>query len=374
MSRARHAARLQAARRLPVGVQVDAGTGQHSGGARTRGLSWRSSAAPCRPREDSGPRGADPQQPAGALAACGRRGDSRRVARRGGRHRGRLGYIVAKDTAGRRFLLDRQRPGRSDALDVWRRSTQDWRDVRARPGWKGFALQLFQQRAHGRSHCQRDNAGHADRFSRHRAAVVVGRIVHRRAWPQTWSRRRQTGERQARGVRAARHPGQQPEGQRQTHLARLATDQRPEAARLHRPARRRRARRADRYELRRPRRVSGENARGHRVRVRLAPSDRGGSAAPGRRGGSGARRTCGERHAGALARSFDGRRARTHDAARKTEGLAAIDGAPRSALVDAWHAERRVMGADAGAIRRRHLRQLAGDVRRTVPGCAARAH
>ncbi len=55
---ARHAARLQAARRLPVGVQVDAGAGQHSGGARTRRLSWRSSAAPCRPREDSGPRGA----------------------------------------------------------------------------------------------------------------------------------------------------------------------------------------------------------------------------------------------------------------------------------------------------------------------------
>ena len=44
--------------------------------------------------------------------------------------------------------------------------------------------------------------------------------------------RRGRGRRAAGGVRAARHPRQQPEGRQRSHLARLAPRQRPRAARL----------------------------------------------------------------------------------------------------------------------------------------------
>ena len=50
--------------------------------------------------------------------------DPRRPARRRRRHRGRLGRLVAEDAAGRRVLLDRQRPRRADALDVRRRAAR----------------------------------------------------------------------------------------------------------------------------------------------------------------------------------------------------------------------------------------------------------
>ena len=44
-----------------------------------------------------------------------------RSARRRGRHEGRFGHLVAQDASVRRVLLDRQRPRRADAVDVWRR-------------------------------------------------------------------------------------------------------------------------------------------------------------------------------------------------------------------------------------------------------------
>ena len=143
-----------------------------------------------------------------------------------------------------------------------------------------------------------------------RPIVVVGRVCDGCAWPRRWCTRRSTG-----GVCAARHSWQQPEGRWQARLARLASDQRPEApGLLAGKGRWRRARWAGRIELRRHRRISGADARGDRVRVRLAQTDRGRSASTGGRSGSGARRAHREWPAGTTARAFDGRRARTHDA------------------------------------------------------------
>ena len=81
-----------------------------------------------------------------------------------------------------------------------------------------------------------------------------------------------------------------------------------------------------------------------------------------------------ERAAGAPARPFDGRPARAHDAARVSRDVwTAHDGARRRAPADARHAQRRLVGADAGAVGRRHLRQRAGRVRRAVSTTRRRA-
>ena len=114
--------------------------------------------------------------------------------------------------------------------------------------------------------------------------------------------------------------------------------------------------------LRRPRRFPGRDARGDRVRLRLAPADRGRGAAPRRSGrrrrSTRARRERSSRCA-SLAHSMGGL-ARAHDAARAPRRLGADDGAPGRAPADAGHAERRLVGADAGAVGRRHVRQYAG--------------
>ena len=69
--------------------------------------------------------------------------------------RRRLDRLVGQDAALRRLLLDRQRPGRADPLDVRRRPTSEGgrrqrRALPARQGRQGLALQLLQQRAHRR--------------------------------------------------------------------------------------------------------------------------------------------------------------------------------------------------------------------------------
>ena len=121
---------------------------------------------------------------------------------------------------------------------------------------------------------------------------------------------------------------------------------------------RRRARRADRIELRRPCRVPRQT---HEViefafdwRRPIEDEARRLAARSTRR----STRATAERPAGAHPRALDGRPGRAHDAAREARDLAAHDGARRRALPDARHAERRLVGADAGAVRRRHLRQL----------------
>ena len=67
----------------------------------------------------------------------------RRPARGRRRPAGRLGDELAQDAAGRRLLLDRQRHRRADALDVRRRAARGRRELPARPGRHGHALQLL---------------------------------------------------------------------------------------------------------------------------------------------------------------------------------------------------------------------------------------
>ena len=158
-----------------------------------------------------------PDSPLVALAQYGRRPDPGRFARRRGRHRGRLGDVLGQDVAGRRVLLDRQRPGRADALDVRRHSAHRRRNLPVRPGRESLPLQLFSQRPYRRRHRRCTRAADAAGVPGHRTVVVGRRIVR-------WRSRRghaheETDERQARGVRAAGHPWRQPQGRRQAHLA-----------------------------------------------------------------------------------------------------------------------------------------------------------
>ncbi len=176
---ARNAAGQQAARRLPVGAEVVAGTHGCAGRAGAGGLPRRDRAPPRRPGRASRPGGDDARLAAGELAQRRRRAGRRRSARGGRRPAGRLGDELAEDAAGRRLLLDRQRHRRADAIDVRRRTSQRRRQLPARPGRPGHALQLFRQRSHGRRPGGRLDADAAGRVPAHRAPVVGGK---RRRW------------------------------------------------------------------------------------------------------------------------------------------------------------------------------------------------
>ena len=122
---ARHAARLEAARRLPVGLQVGARAGRRAGAARAGRLPREVAQRRADPTELPGLEAHDARQPAGAMAQrAATTPIAGRAARRRRRHRGRLGRLVGQDAARRRVLLDRQRPGRADALDVRRRAAR----------------------------------------------------------------------------------------------------------------------------------------------------------------------------------------------------------------------------------------------------------
>jgi hypothetical protein len=181
-----------------------------------------------------------------------------------------------------------------------------------------------------------------------------GRERHpRRARGRALARPGAGSGRAAGGVRHPGHPRLEPEERRQADLARLSLRQRPQVARLGSgDGAGNRARRADRQPLRRPDRASRRHPRGDRVRLRLAPTGRR-RGAPPRRGGR--CRACCARHqpaAGADPGALDGRPDRAHDGAREARHLAADDGARRRPLPDARHAQRRLMVADADALRR----------------------
>ncbi len=173
--------------------------------------------------------------------------------------RGRLDRLVGQDAPVRRLLLDRQRPGRADTLDVRRRGAgQDGERQRcplpARQGRQGLALQLLQQRAHGARDRVRPARRHAGRLRRDRSALVGrrGRERHaRRARGGALARRRGRDRRPTGRVRHSGDPRLEPEEGRQANLARLSLRQRPEGARLGSgDCGERRARRADRQPLR----------------------------------------------------------------------------------------------------------------------------
>ena len=154
---ARHAARIEAARRLPVGA---------SSGA------CELASVPVAPElvdflHEVARRRADPSELPGLEAMMprqpGRRLAERRRARRSPASCASSPATCEGDSIGswlktllvRRLLLDRQRPRRADALDVRRRAARRERDRRrrelpARPGGKVSHFNYFAQRPHGR--------------------------------------------------------------------------------------------------------------------------------------------------------------------------------------------------------------------------------
>ena len=273
-----------------------------------------------------------PESPVIAWLNSAQRTDPRRAARRRRRHGGRLDRLVGQDAAVRRVLLDRQRPRRADPLDVRRRGARRDRAAAAArascsTGRQGLALQLLQQRAHGRA---RSRARCIDDTPADFAAIG----------PLSWAGEDASGTRAALAVARSRgpaqaaadrpavfvlpgHPRLQPEARRQAHLARLSLRQRPEEARLGSGDRgAHRARRADRQPLRRPDRAPRRHPRGDPVRLRLAPPDRRRGAPPGRGGRCRARRARApaSSRCASLAHSMGGLVARTMRSRSPTPG------------------------------------------------------
>ena len=255
------------------------------------------------------------------------------------------------------------------------RAQQRQRELPARPRRQGLALQLLQQRPHGR---MRSRARSCDDAPADFAAIgplVVGRRGLRAARAARAAARR----RRTRASRPAVFviPGilgsnLELDGKRiwlgfrlVNGLGQLAWDPKT-ASPASSPTGRSAASTAISSSARR-------HARGDSLRLRLAPADRGRSAPPRRRGRRGARARAAQPAAGAHRRPLDGRPGRPHDGAREARHLAAHAGARRRALAHARHAERRLVVADADALRRRHLRQRAGRLRLAVRQLTARA-
>ena len=341
-----------------------AGAGGHPGGAGFAGLHRRGGQPAHRPEAAARPRIHDARQPAGAVAAQRRRPPARPAARGRRRHRGRFGRVLGQDPAGRRLLLDRQRPGGADTFHVRRCAAGAVRrarggQLRARPGRRRHPLRLLQQPAHRRSGVQRPDAGAARGLPPDRPHVV-GRQFGRRAARHPARTGRTARSRAPGGDPDPRHPGQPPGGGRQARVAEPAHPQRAGPAGLA-PGREQRAtRRRHGPQLRRPGRVPVDHARGDRVFLRLAPPHRTGGAAPGRRAGPGPEHTRRHRPAGAPAGAFHGRAGGAHGAAGTAAGVAALAAAPRLAPADAGHAQRRLVRAHAGAFGRRQFWQRAG--------------
>ena len=162
---------------------MDAGARRHSGRAR----SWSISSAKSRsaaPTRELIP-GLAAQIPDSPLVQWLHAADEPipgELARRRRRHRGRLGDLVAEDAAGRRVLLDRQRPRGADALDVRRRAAR--RRARRFVLDQGGKVSHFNYFSNERTAEAIVNALTQDMpagFRVDRAAVVGGRIVDRRA-------------------------------------------------------------------------------------------------------------------------------------------------------------------------------------------------
>ncbi len=166
-----------------------------------------------------------------------------RAARAGRRHRRRFADVVGQDAAVRRLLLDRQRPGGADALDVRRRRA---RTGRRTPGAsfvldRGAKVSHFNYFANERSVAavlSGADRGAAGRLPPDRPAVVGRRRTPAaRARRRRWRARagptaRPAGIRAPGGDRAAGHPGLEHRARRQAHLARPARHRRAEEARL----------------------------------------------------------------------------------------------------------------------------------------------
>jgi hypothetical protein len=200
------------------------------------------------------------------------------------------------------------------------------------------------------------------------AAVLGRRRIERRARTEATrcvSHRPAAGDRQARRLRPAGHSRQQPQSRQRPHLAFAADRLRLEQARVFARQGQRERGRAPRA-VRRAREVPRENARGHRIRLRLATAAGRGGAAPCRCSRQCDRRARAQRIARTDRRAFDGRIARADDAARAAADVEADDGARWRARPHAWHAQRRIMGADASAVGRRQLRQSPRGGRRAV--------
>jgi hypothetical protein len=145
--------------------------------------------------------------------------------------------VLGEDAAGRRLLLDRQRPGGADALDVRRH---------ARKGGASFVLDRGAKVTHFNyfANARSVQAPWWQRLTQTQPADfrLIGPLSWAGRTPAARARRgralarprqrRPPGRRAPGRVRAARHPGQPPGAGRQAHLARAAPDRRAEEAGL----------------------------------------------------------------------------------------------------------------------------------------------